>query len=64
MKGCTDAMETAPPLAMALLFLLVVQLCLKLFVQLSMDEWMSLIAVFFIAVALLISHRVHMLSGR
>ncbi len=49
---------------MALLLLLVVRLCLKSLEQLSNDDWMALSAIFFIAVALLISHKVHMLTGR
>ncbi|MDI1314063.1 hypothetical protein [Prosthecobacter sp.] len=49
---------------MALLLLLVVRLCLKPFEQLSDDDWMALTAIFCIAIALLISHRVHILTGR
>lgn len=49
---------------MAMLLLLVVRLCLKPFEQLSHDDWMALTAIFFISIALLISHKVHMLTGR
>ena len=50
---------------MALHFLLVVvQLCLKPLEHLSNDGWMSLTTIFFISMALLISHKVHMLTGR
>jgi len=51
---------------MTLLFFLVLvaRLCLKPLEQLSYDDWMTFTAVFFISIALLISHRVHMLTGR
>ena len=48
-------------------FLVAVLLCLRQFKQmeqLSHDDWMVLIAVVFISIALLISHKVHMLTGR
>lgn len=61
-------METARYFAMALLLLLVARLCLmspmQLSLQLSDDDWMALYAVLSISVALLISHKVHMLTGR
>lgn len=57
-------MKTASFPAMALLLLLVARLCLKSLEQLSNDDWMALTAVFLIAIALLISHKVHMLTGR
>lgn len=54
--------------AMALLLLFVARLCLtspmQLSMQLSDDDWMALYAVLSISVALLISHKVHMLTGR
>lgn len=51
---------------MTLLYLLAARLCLKQLEQLqfSHDDWMALTAVVFIAIALLISHKVHMLTGR
>ena len=49
---------------MALFLLLVIRLCLKPFEQLNSDDWMALTAIFFIAIALLVSHKVHMLTGR
>ena len=57
---------THPLFAVTLLFFLVLvaRLCLKPLEQLSYDDWMTFTAVFFISIALLISHRVHMLTGR
>ncbi len=53
---------------MALLLLFVARLCLtspmQLSLQLSDDDWMALCALFSISIALLISHKVHMLTGR
>ena len=49
---------------MALLLILVIRLCLKSLVQLSNDDWMTLSAILFVAIALRISHKVHMLTGR
>ncbi|MBN8421675.1 MAG: hypothetical protein J0L73_22355 [Verrucomicrobia bacterium] len=53
---------------MTLLLLFVARLCLMSPVQLTMqfsnDDWMALFAVFSISIALLISHKVHMLTGR
>lgn len=53
---------------MALLLLFVARLCLtspmQLSMQLSDDDWMALYAVLSISIALLISHKVHMLTGR
>ena len=53
---------------MALLLLFVVRLCLtspmQLSMQLSDDDWMALFAALSISIALLISHKVHMLTGR
>jgi len=53
---------------MALLPLFVARLCLtspmQLSLQLSDDDWMALYAILSISVALLISHRVHLLTGR
>lgn len=53
---------------MAMLLLFVARLCLtspmQLSMQLSEDDWMALYAVLSISIALLISHKVHMLTGR
>ncbi|WP_395732904.1 hypothetical protein [Prosthecobacter sp.] len=51
---------------MALLLLFVARLCLKQLEQLqfSNDDWMVFSSVIFISVALGISHRVHMITGR
>ena len=48
-------------------FLVAVLLCLrqlKQIEQLTHDDWMVITAVTFISIALLISHKVHMLTGR
>jgi hypothetical protein len=51
---------------MTLLYLLAARLCLKQLEQLQFthDDWVALTAVILISVALLISHRVHILTGR
>lgn len=52
---------------MTSLFLLVARLCLKPFeplLQFSNDDWMVLVGVSCIAIALFISHKVHMITGR
>ena len=59
-------METALTPAMTLLYLMAARLCLKQLDQLqfSNDDWIVLTAVLLISIALGISHRVHMISGR
>ncbi len=63
-------METASSFAMASLFSLVFQVYFKSLEQLgqleklSNDDWMVLTAVVCISIALFISHKVHVLTGR
>lgn len=51
---------------MTLLYLLAARLCLKQLEQLQFthDDWMALTAAVFFGLALLISHRVHLLIDR